>query len=308
MTGGQGASVAAHYERWPFPGTPHGSREGLVLLRRLMRWLPVGDGGPRPRILDAGCGTGHTAVALALRMPHVDIVGIDVSDTALAQARSHADEAGVSSVAFRHADLRDPLDDLGHFDVVLALGVLHHIPDFHGAFAHVTERVAATGHLVLWLYGRHGRAQHALHQRFLALLDEGAPEARESTAGAFLTAFGARHVAGSGVYTPVGDGQEGVAFLRSHPSWLADQMFPPYERPVTLDDLFAALDARGLAFEHWFGVPEDPERWVPDGVLRSRFERLGRRDRLRAIECLLRPAYYFISARRSVGRDAAADP
>jgi len=307
VTDRRGASVAAHYERWPFPGISHASREGLVLLRRLMRWLPVDHGGARLRVLDAGCGTGQTAVSLALRLPHVDVVGIDVSAGALAQARAHADEAGVSSVTFRQADLQAPLDDFGQFEVVLALGVLHHVPDFDAALAHLTDRMAAAGHLLLWLYGRHGRGRHTLNQRFLTLLGGGGADVRAATAEAFLTAFGGQHVVGSGVYTPVGDGPEGVEFLRSHPSWLADQMFPPFERPVTLDDLLAALDAHGLAFEHWFGVPEATERWVPEGVLRSRFERLSRRDRLRAIECLLRPAYYFISARRSAGGEPGAD-
>jgi SAM-dependent methyltransferase len=298
------APVAGHYDRWPFPGVDHTSREGLVLLRRLMRWLEAQAGSAPPRVIDVGCGTGHTTVALARRLPGVEFVGVDVASAALQQAHAHAEAAGVTDVRFEQADIGGPLDWLGTFEVVLALGVLHHVPDLRTAFARVASLVAEGGHLVLWMYGRHGRAAHMLNQRFLELLTkpgEGSGD-REVVARAFLEELGDRFAADSGFYTPRGTGAEGVRWLIDHPAWLADQMFPAYERPVDLEEILALFDAHDLTFDHWFGVPEEPARWTRDPLLQSRLAALPRRTRLVALECLLRPAYYFVSGCR-VGPD-----
>ena len=292
--------VAGHYDRWPFPGVEHTSREGLVLLRRLMRWLVPRPRHPRPRVIDIGCGTGHVTVALARRLPGVAFLGVDVSVAALEQARAHAEAVGFTEVRFEQADVAVPLQRLGRFDVVLALGVLHHVRDLRAAFAHVASCVAEGGHLVLWMYGRYGRAAHMLNQRFLELLaapEEGG-EDRETLARAFLEGMGDRYAVGSGFYTPQGTGAEGVQWLIDHPAWLADQMFPAYERPVVLEEILALFEAHALTFDHWFGVPEDAAHWTTDTLLQGRLAALPRRTRLLALECLLRPAYYFVSGRR----------
>ncbi len=298
------AQVADHYDRWPFPGLDHTSREGLVLLRRLMRWLVPRAGCPRPRVIDIGCGTGHTTVALARRLPGVEFLGVDVSVAALEEAHAHAGVAGVPDVRFERADVGEPLAGLGTFEVVLALGVLHHVPNLPAAFAHVASLVAEGGHLVLWMYGRHGRVAHTLNQRFLELLTEPGERSgdREAVARAFLEELGDRFAVGSGFYTPRGSDAEGVRWLIDHPAWIADQMFPAYERPVVLEEIFALLDAHGLTFEHWFGVSEDPGHCTTHPLLQGRLAALPRRTRLIALECLLRPAYYFVSGCR-VGPD-----
>jgi SAM-dependent methyltransferase len=299
------AAVAEHYERWPFPGVDHGSREGVVLVRRLARWLERRPGAPMPRVLDAGCGTGHTTVAFARRLPGVEFVGVDLSSTAIEAARAHAAESGLDRIRFVRADVRDLPASLGAFDVVLALGVLHHVPERDTALSHLVTRLAAGGRMVLWLYGRYGRAAHTLNQRLVALLLDGgaSEEERIAVARALLQESGGRFAAGSGVYTPRGSGPEGVRWLLEHPAWLADQMFPAYERPVTLEEILTLFDAHTLEFEHWFGVTADVPPWLEHPELRRRFDRLSPRERLLAVECLLRPPYYLVSGRRTRHRE-----
>jgi SAM-dependent methyltransferase len=53
---------------------------------------------PGERVLDLGCGTGRQALALASR--GTTVVGLDVSDAALAEARKAAAQAGLSNVRF----------------------------------------------------------------------------------------------------------------------------------------------------------------------------------------------------------------
>jgi SAM-dependent methyltransferase len=300
-----GTAVADHYERWPFPGVVHGSREGVVLVRRLARWLERRPGAPMRRVLDAGCGTGHTTVALARRLPSVEFVGVDVSSAALDAARAQAAAAGLDRIRFVRADVRDLPDSLGTFDGVLALGVLHHVPERDAALAHLLTHLVEGGRMVLWLYGRHGRAAHALNQRLIALLVDGSAtdDARIAVAQALLRESGGRFIEGSGVYTPRGSGPEAVEWLLEHPAWLADQMFPAYERPVTLEEIFTLFDAHALEFDHWFGVSADVPRWLEEPELRRRLERLPLRKRLLAIECLLRPPYYLVSGRRPPPRE-----
>ncbi len=74
----------------------------------------------RPRVLDAGTGSGCIALALADEVPVAEVVACDVSDAALAIARSNAERLGLN-VAFHSADvLADMLDVPGTFDVIVS--------------------------------------------------------------------------------------------------------------------------------------------------------------------------------------------
>jgi SAM-dependent methyltransferase len=98
-----GASVQAvtervrkFYEKFNFPGVRPLEQDGLILMRHLAGCL----GGPRGKkqkrkVLDAGCGTGNTALALARRYEEVEFLGIDLSAPSLAIAGQAAREAGL---------------------------------------------------------------------------------------------------------------------------------------------------------------------------------------------------------------------
>src|SRR5436305_6478657 len=79
---------------------------------------------PRESALDHGCGVGRLTLPLARQFAAV--VGLDVSPSMLAQARSNADGAGVSNIEFVLAD--DRLSNApGEFDFVNSYMVLQHI-------------------------------------------------------------------------------------------------------------------------------------------------------------------------------------
>lgn len=76
------------------------------------------------RVLDLGCGAGHTALALAPRAAAV--VAVDVTPEMLAVATELAAQRGVTNVTFRQADVAAlPLSDAG-FDVVVTRFSAHH--------------------------------------------------------------------------------------------------------------------------------------------------------------------------------------
>ncbi len=74
----------------------------------------------RPRVLDAGTGSGCIALTLADEVPGSDMHACDVSADALAIARSNAERLGLG-VAFHHADLlAEHLAVPGTFDVIVS--------------------------------------------------------------------------------------------------------------------------------------------------------------------------------------------
>jgi SAM-dependent methyltransferase len=86
------------------------------LIERLLR--TYGDGQIK-RVLDLGCGTGNHVLPLCAR--GFEVIGVDRSESMLAQARNKAVQSAYSKPAvFHKADLRD-LDLHRHFDAVLMM-------------------------------------------------------------------------------------------------------------------------------------------------------------------------------------------
>jgi release factor glutamine methyltransferase len=77
-------------------------------------------GGDRPvRILDVGTGTGVIALSIASEFPLAEVHAVDISDDALALARSNAEKLGLASrVRFSQSDLLESVE--GFFDVIVA--------------------------------------------------------------------------------------------------------------------------------------------------------------------------------------------
>ncbi|OLZ41240.1 SAM-dependent methyltransferase [Natrinema saccharevitans] len=77
-------------------------------------------------VLDLATGTG--AIALAVAPDAKRVVGRDISDGMLEQAREKAADAGLENVEFGHGTFREPDYD-GPVDVVTSNFALHHLSD-----------------------------------------------------------------------------------------------------------------------------------------------------------------------------------
>ena len=79
------------------------------------------------RVLDAGCGSGENALALAAR--GLDVWGIDIVDSAIGRARAKAAARGLPAARFLVGDALG-LGELGMtFDAVLDCGLFHAFTD-----------------------------------------------------------------------------------------------------------------------------------------------------------------------------------
>jgi len=84
---------------------------------------------PGMRVLELGCGSGFLTLAAARRGAFA--LGIDIADQAIEIARSYYDEHEgefPGTAAFQVADLNQLALPEERFDVILAKGVLHHLP------------------------------------------------------------------------------------------------------------------------------------------------------------------------------------
>nr|WP_041303773.1 class I SAM-dependent methyltransferase [Mycolicibacterium rhodesiae] len=96
----------------------YGERERVWSGRVNARLAEVAPELPVGRALDLGCGEGADSVWLAER--GWDVVGVDISDTALQRARSAAEARGVGDrIDFQQHDLSQTFPD-GEFDLVSA--------------------------------------------------------------------------------------------------------------------------------------------------------------------------------------------
>jgi SAM-dependent methyltransferase len=118
------------YDSW------HQEDVGGLLDKRLS--LTILDGVPAKRVLDMGCGKG--AFTSLLVRPGREVVGVDISPTAIEKARERVPEADFRVGTTDDVEAVAP----GPFDLVVAMEILSYVEDWRGAldtFARLGERL-----------------------------------------------------------------------------------------------------------------------------------------------------------------------
>lgn len=117
------------------------------------------------RILDLGCGTGRLTTEAAAQVPGLRLIGLDVSQAMLSEAR--ATTAGVVSYV-RASGLALPFAPAS-FDAVFSAATFHWIPDHRTLFAEIHAVLEPGGRLVAQCGG--GPNLKKLLDRTHALMD-----------------------------------------------------------------------------------------------------------------------------------------
>jgi cyclopropane fatty-acyl-phospholipid synthase-like methyltransferase len=116
--------LAYHEKLYSGFAQSHFARPAVRALRQHMvgRVLALTGAGPQSRVLSLGCGIGDTELLLA---PHVaEVVGVDLSPSAVRQAQQDAARLGIANARFQQGSTA-----AGPFDVAIAIFFLHHLAD-----------------------------------------------------------------------------------------------------------------------------------------------------------------------------------
>jgi SAM-dependent methyltransferase len=133
------------------------------------------------RVLDVGCGTAD----ILKRLPLVEYVGIDSNQDYLDVARSRYGSRGT----FKTLDvLGKECSELGKFDRILLLGVLHHLTDsecsellgslasalsFDGFLVTLDPALEDNQHPISWMISKLDRGRHVRHHiKYYELISE----------------------------------------------------------------------------------------------------------------------------------------
>lgn len=131
------------------------------------------------RVLDAGCGGGLLAEAMARR--GAEVTGIDPSAGAIGAARAHAKEDGLQ-VSYVESSCADhAADSAGAYDVVTCMEMIEHVDDPAAAVADLASMVGKGGSLVLSTVNRTpvaGLLMIGVLEGALGVIDRGTHEYR----------------------------------------------------------------------------------------------------------------------------------
>lgn len=119
-------------------------------VRRALRQHVEARGEGPVHVLDAGTGFGQYAYWLVKTFPNVLVTAVDVKEDYLHRARQFVERTPYAGrVAFRQADLTQPLDAEAEYDLALSVDVMEHIEDDRAVFRNVRAALKPGGHLLV---------------------------------------------------------------------------------------------------------------------------------------------------------------
>ena len=114
------------------------------------------------RVLDAGSGGGRYTFAIARRYPQLEVEGIELDPSKVAECEARSRAEGRSNLRFRVGDIT-AIGRAGHYDLALSVDVLEHIADDQAAFLSLAQALRPGGILLL-------HVPHAEPRRFFKSL------------------------------------------------------------------------------------------------------------------------------------------
>ncbi|MCG8419858.1 MAG: class I SAM-dependent methyltransferase [Proteobacteria bacterium] len=100
-------------------------------------------------LLDVGCGSGRSSVALASSFPRSNVVGLDPDLYSIRRARQHAAQAGLTNLHFI-ADSLDGLPGKPHYQLIVAFDCVHDMAEPVRELATIRALLGTDGRF-LWI-------------------------------------------------------------------------------------------------------------------------------------------------------------
>jgi Tfp pilus assembly protein PilF/SAM-dependent methyltransferase len=147
------------YPRWTVPGSAGRPQILAAHLRHTFPLAPLQEPGPSPDldILVAGCGTGRNAIETTQRFLGARTLAIDLSLSSLAHAARKTRALGIQAIDYRQADILELGRMDRRFDLIEAVGVLHHLADPFAGWRILTSLLKPHGFMLVGFYSSQGR-------------------------------------------------------------------------------------------------------------------------------------------------------
>jgi len=163
--------VAKMYKEYsyPSPSTQTNQTNELLNLLRIFE-LENKAQFKNQNFLDAGSGSGHRISNVAQFYKNCNFIGLDISDTSLKIAKSLKVKNKIRNIQFKKFNLMKSTSSLGKFDLILCMGVLHHLSNPKKGLQNILHSLKKDGMLFLYLYGKLGGHKRMLNKKLISLL------------------------------------------------------------------------------------------------------------------------------------------
>jgi SAM-dependent methyltransferase len=121
-------------------------------------------------IFDAGSGTGHRITNVAQHFKKSSFLGIDISDKSLSIANKLKKLKKLQNIEFQKYNIMNGVKTLGKFDLVLCMGVLHHLSNPSNGLQMLTKTLKDDGIIFLYLYGKLGGHKRMVNKEIISIL------------------------------------------------------------------------------------------------------------------------------------------
>jgi tetratricopeptide (TPR) repeat protein/2-polyprenyl-3-methyl-5-hydroxy-6-metoxy-1,4-benzoquinol methylase len=245
ITQGVSQEVRNQYEENPYPRWVKLPMHRPALrfndaLRRALpfaRFTPMADDS-QPEVLIAGCGTGSQPIIMSQRFRGLRILAIDLSLSSVSYAMRKTRELGITNIEYAQADILKLGDLTRTFDIVAAVGVLHHLSDPFAGWRTLLTRLRPGGFMHLGFYSQIARRHVVKARQIIA--------ARGYTGVADDIRRFRRECAAR-------DADAALQWLSRLPDFYStsecrDLLFHVQEHRLTLDQISAFLSESGLHF------------------------------------------------------------
>ncbi|MEO8301028.1 MAG: tetratricopeptide repeat protein [Rhizomicrobium sp.] len=236
--------VQAQYEENPYPrwvaaGSSEPPEDLISHLRRKFPHAAIAHRDPGPQLTDilvAGCGTGRNAIETAQRFKNARLLAVDLSLNSLGHAVRKSRGQGVrewDAIEYAQADLLELGSIPRRFDLIEAVGVLHHLADPYAGWRVLLSLLKPGGFMLLGLYSAAARRNLPALRARLAAGGYGTAADNVRRARQYLMQSGDHAAAHPDFFT--------ISTCR-------DLLFHVQERALPLDDIAAFLRDNKLNF------------------------------------------------------------
>ena len=122
------------------------------------------------KFLDAGTGSGHRITNVAQHYDKCEFLGLDISEKSLEIANVLKNKKKLKNIKFRKANLMNNILSLGKFNIVLCMGVLHHLSNPAKGLENLLSILKKDGMIFLYLYGKLGGHKRMLNKKLISIL------------------------------------------------------------------------------------------------------------------------------------------